>query len=812
MLGFGMPVLAQVANPNNLSSIRVDELSDDQVRAFMRQVEASGLGEARLEQIAQARGMRPEEITKLRERVNKLKELDKKQNSATDPNKVQLEKNTDDGSELNPGQDILSGQKDPETEAEKALLELRSKIFGADLFKNSNLTFEPNLNIATPKNYVIGPGDELLIDIYGNSEASYNLKVSSEGNINVEYVGIIPVGGLTIEAATARLRSRLAMVYSGLRSGNTNLNVAIGNIRSIKVILTGELVKPGTYTLSSLANVFNALYFSGGPTENGSFRNIELVRGGKKIATLDIYDFLMKGEMADNLRLQDQDVIRVPVYQSRIEIVGEVKRPGIFELRTGESFSDLLLFAGDFTENAFKARVKVLKNTDTERKITDITSDQFASYHPSTGDKYFVDRVLERFANRVSIEGAVFRPGQYELVPGLSLSQLIKKAEGLQEDAFQNRGYIIRLKPNNETELVSFDLEQVMNGQAEDILLKREDVVVISSIFDLKEEYNIRIEGEVLRPGELKYAQGMNLEDAIIQAGGFKDSATPNRVEISRRVKNSNALSASAITAEVFQINVDKDLKIAAGFKLSPFDIITVRPSSGYEIQKQVRIEGEVLFPGTYTLIKKDERISDLIKRAGGMTALAYTEGASLKRSYQTQAKEDELKFEQFARLQENAGNSGMSIADNIENPGNDYVGIDLPRIIEAPGSQADIFMEEGDIIYIPKELQTVKISGEVLTPASVLYLKNKGFKSYISNAGGFSQHARKGKSYVIYANGSVESTGKILFFNNYPVIKPGAEIFVPKKEEKERMNLQQWVGMGTGLASLAAILVSILR
>ncbi len=795
VLGLGMPALAQV-NQNNLSNTRVDELSDDQVRALMRQIDSSGMGEAQLEQIAQARGMQPEEIKKLRERVIKLREQGEKKNIEGREQKYETDES-------------VPAQKDPEADAEKIF---RSKIFGADLFSNADLTFEPNLNIATPKNYVIGPGDELQIDIYGNSEASYKPKVSPEGNISIEYVGLISVGGLTIEAATSHLRSRLATVYSGLRNGNTNLNVAIGNIRSIRVILTGELVKPGTYTLPSLASVFNALYASGGPTVNGSLRNIEQIRAGKKIATLDIYDFLMQGEMNDNLRLQDQDVIRVPVYQSRIEITGEVKRPGIFELRSSESLADLFRYAGGFTENAFKARVKVLKNTDTERKIMDINSEQFASYLPNTGDKYFVDRILERFANRVSIEGAVFRPGEYELEPGLSLLQLINKAHGLQEDAFQNHGFIIRLKPNNEVELVSFDLRQIMNGQAEDIVLRREDNVVISSIFDLKEEYNIRVEGEVIKPGELKYAEGMSLEDAIIQAGGFKDSATPNRVEISRRVKNSDALSASAITAEVFQINVDKDLKIAAGFELTPFDIITVRPSSGYEIQKQVRIEGEVLFPGTYTLIKKDERISDLIKRAGGMTALAYTEGASLKRTYESQIKDDELKSEQFARLLDNAGNTDTKVADNIENRRIDYVGIDLPRIMDVPGSQVDIFMEEGDVIYIPKELQTIKITGEVLTPASILYLRNKGFKSYISNAGGFSQFAKKGSSYIIYANGTVESTKKILFFNNYPTVKPGAEIFVPRKAEKERMNMQQWVGMGTGLASLAAILVSILR
>lgn len=809
-IGISQPVLAQV-NPQNLSNVRVDELSDDQVRAFMRQAESSGMGDAQLEQIAQARGMRPEEVRKLRERVNKLKEQDKKKSGGEDPNK-----NINSGRELNYQQDSLAKQKDPETEAEKALLELRSKIFGADLFKNSNLTFEPNLNMATPKNYVIGPNDELLIDIYGNSEKSYNLKVSPDGKINLEFVGVIPIGGLTIEAATARIRSRMISVYPQLRSGSTRLNIAIGNIRSIKVILTGEVVKPGTYTLPSLANVFNALYSSGGPTENGSFRAIELIRGGKRIAVLDIYDFLMKGEMANNLRLQDQDIIRVPVYQSRIEIVGEIKRPGIFELLNNESFTDLLRFSGDFTENAFKARVKVLKNTDTERKIADISSDQFKNYKPATGDKYFVDRVLERFANRVSINGAVFRPGQYELEPGLKLSELIKKAEGLKEDAFMQRGYITRLKPDNQTEIVSFDVSGILNGRFPDISLQREDVISISSIFDLKEEYKVTINGEVREPGVFEYADNMTLGELILKAGGFSESASTNRVEISRRVRNSNVLSQSASTAEIFQIDLDKDLKFSGQpFILEPFDIVSVRSATGYEVQKQVRVQGEVLYPGTYTILRKDERISDLVKRAGGLTALAYTQGASLKRPGVPDTDSAAVAKEKLAmlkRLQSSVAdstNSDKNIEDDVKNIN---VGISLEKILADPGSGYDLIMEEGDIINVLKQLQTIKVSGEVLSPVTIIYEKGKGFKGYISQSGGFSDRSLKRRSYILYANGSVKSTRKILFFNNYPHVDPGAEIFVPKKLDKKPLSAAEIVGISSGLASLAVIILNLVK
>jgi len=817
-IAFTSPILAQV-NPQNLSNIRVDELSDDQIRAFMKQAESSGMGDAQLEQIAQARGMRPEEIKKLRERVDKLKKDGKTLSEQSDPNKVQP-KTGANGRQLNYETDSLSKQKDPETEAEKALLELRSKIFGADLFKNSNLTFEPNINMATPKNYVIGPNDEILIDLYGNSEVSYNLKVSPEGTINVQYVGVIPVSGLTIEAATSRIRSRMTTVYKGLSSGNTKLNIALGNIRSIKVILTGEVVKPGTYTLPSLANVFNALYSSGGPTENGSFRAIELIRGGKKIATIDIYDFLMKGEIANNLRLQDQDIIRLPVYQSRIEIVGEIKRPGIFELIPGESFNNLLSFAGDFTENAFKARVKVLKNTDTERKIADINMNQFNEVKPSSGDKYFVDRVLERFSNRVKIEGAVFRPGQYELESGLSLSQLIKKSEGLKEDAFMQRGYITRLLPDNQIQLISFDLASILNRKSPDVPLFREDIITISSIFDLKEEYKVSIDGEIRQPGSFDFAQNMTLETLIQQAGGFSEGASNMRIEVSRRVRNSNITSPSAITAQVFQVDIDKDLNFSASkFELEPFDIVSVRSSIGYEVQRQVKVEGEVLYPGIYTIKIKDEKISDLLKRAGGLTELAYAKGASLKREGPAKPNrknaintEEELenKIDKLNRLQETTQDS-VKISEK-EVLKNSYVGISLDKIIEEPGGKSDLILEEGDILRIPKQLQTVKVNGEVLYPVTTIFNAGRGFKYYISQGGGFSNKSMKRRSYVIYANGSVKSTNKIFFFNNYPLIEPGAELFVPKKDTGNKISTQELLGITTGIASLGAIILGVLN
>ncbi|MGB4398498.1 MAG: SLBB domain-containing protein, partial [Daejeonella sp.] len=589
----------------SFNNIRVDELSDQQIREMIEQM-SLGRSDAKLEQAALSKGMKLEEVKKLRTRVERIKRIDRE--------KIQASANDT----LNLARDTLA--------VKDTIPDYKAKIFGSDLFSGTTNTFEPNLRLATPQNYQVGPDDELLIDIYGYSEASYNLKVNPEGTINIPYVGVVSVGGMTIEQATARIRSRLSTIYSGINSGNTNVRIAIGNIRSIKVVLTGEIVKPGTYTLPSVASIFNALYQSGGPSDNGSFRVIELIRGGTKIATVDIYDFLLEGRFKSNVRLQDNDVIRVPTYFKRVEVVGEVKRPGIFEMLDGETLEDLLRFAGDFTGSAYRARIKVLKNTAIERKISDIVAQNFANYQPSNGDKFFVDQILERFENRVTIDGAVFRPGEYELSPGLTLSQLIGKAEGLREDAFQNRGYILRLKDDMQTELVSFNLSAILNGQIADIPLKREDIVSISSIFDLKEGYYINIGGEIREPGRLAFAEGMTLEDAILQAGGLKEGATPQRVEISRRIKNSDVLSKSAQTAEVFQVNISKDLiKDAKGFILQPFDMIVVRPSAGYEVQRLVRIQGEVVYPGIYTISKKDERLSDLIARAGGLTAQAFT-------------------------------------------------------------------------------------------------------------------------------------------------------------------------------------------
>jgi len=847
LLFFFAIALSQSAfSQTNYADVKVDDLTDTQIRQLIQRAESVGYNDAQLEQMAAAQGMNATEIQKLRLRVEKIRKQDGGQgNDKSDNNGAN--KNQQNGNELdrtrgfdkqnlrdttknnNKKTDLNGNPKDKKTLEEEKLEEmkklfegLKPKIFGEDLFKNENLTFEPNLRMATPKSYVIGPDDELLIDLSGDNEANYKLKVSPDGTIRLQYVGLISVGGLTIEQAISKIRSSMASTYPSLKSGRTSVAITLGNIRSIKITVIGEVVKPGSYTVPSLFTVFNALYESGGPNRNGSFRKIQVVRNNKVVSTIDVYDFLLNGIQKNNIRLQDQDVINVPVYQTRVEMAGEVKRPALYEALNTETLEDMVRFAGGFSNDAYTAQIKVLQKTNKERKITDVQADDYNKYNPLNGDKYVVEAILDRFENRVEISGAVFRPGQFELDDNLTLKQLIAKADGLKEDAFLNRGYISRLNADNSLSLLSFDVAKVLGGTQADIKLQREDKVTISSIFDLREEYKVTIQGEVRQPGTFEYGDNMNLEALIQMAGGFKEGATPNRIEISRRIKNSDATSASAQTAEVFTVNVDQNLKIQEkDFTLKPFDIVSIRSSESYQVQRQVKVEGEVLYPGTYTITKKDERISDIIKRAGGLSPLAYVEGASLKRTGGAEAraidslerrKEEKEKLMNLQRLKQSGAKDTTTIEKDLQVLRSDLVGIDLERILKKPLSRNDLIVEDGDVIRVPKELQTVRLTGEVLKPNSIVYVKGRSFKGYIDGAGGFSYNAYKKGAYIVYSNGSVAAARKFLFFNNYPQVKPGSEIFVPKRAEREKLGIQGIVGISTAIASLAAILITVLR
>lgn len=796
------------------SNVKVDELSDAQILQVIKQAESMGYtSEAQLEQVALSRGVKQEEIVKFRARAEKLK----KQGAAVQTADKPAIGTGREYSETTDGGSIANEKKENDGE-------IQSKIFGSDLFRNGSITFEPNLRMATPKSYIVGPDDRLIIDLTGDNERTYNLQVSPDGVINLEYVGRIAIGGLSIEQATSKIRTAMAKTYPSLRTGRTSVAINLGNIRSIQVTVTGQAVKAGTYTLPSLANVFRVLYVSGGPSQNGTLRNIQVIRNNKVISTIDVYDFLLRGMQQGNIRLQDQDVINIPAYDKRVEISGEVKEAAIFEIKNNETLQDIINFAKGFTSEAYTAKIKTFQNTNRERKIRDISASQYATYQPKNGDKFIVEAILDRFENRVEIIGSVFRPGVYALDKGLTLVGLIKKADGITEDAFLNRGYINRLNPDKTQFFISFDVAKILSGEEKDIPLTREDKVTISSIFDLREEYTVSVQGEVRAPGTFQYAENLKLEDVVQMAGGLKEGATPNRIEISRRIKNTDPSSASAKTADLFVVSIDENLRIISDkFEIKPFDIITIRNSEGYAIQKQIKIEGEVLYPGMYTITSKDYRISDAIKRAGGLTPFAYVEGASLKRpgaekvnpadkNAINNTEEEAKKFLTLERIQEKTTTNNEVTKIDEKLVQSDLVGINLDKILDKPLSRHDLILEEGDIIRVPKQLQTVKVTGEILNPNSIVYVPGKSFKQYISGAGGFTSNAKKNGAYIKYANGSAEAAKKFLFFNNYPKVKPGAEILVPVRAEREKMSAQAWIGIGTGFASLAAIVVSLLR
>ncbi len=832
--GFVGTVHAQT-NPAN---IKVDNLSDAQIEQYVKQAALMGYDESQLDGFARAQGVSAVEVQKLKERLANIKR--KKQQPNPSQGSSGQSRNTRSNGRQVDGYSNADSLQNKQTNRRDSMEneEGKLKIFGSDLFKNNAITFEPNLRMATPSSYIIGPDDEILLDITGDNEASYQLPVSPDGTIKVEYVGQINVAGLSIAAAKNKIEQRLSGTYPAIRSGRTQVSVNIGNIRTIRVTLTGAATKPGTYSLPSLATVFNALYAAGGPNKNGTYRKIQVIRGNRVISTIDVYDFLANGIQQGNIRLQDQDIIHIPVYGARVQFEGEVKRPAIFETVPGESLSDILRYAGDFTENAYSAKVKVLQTTGRERSVQDIYADQFANYTPKSGDQYIVEPILDRFANRISVLGAVFRPGIFGLEPGMTLKQVLEMADGVREDAFLERGIINRLKADNTSELINFNVRDVLAGTAADIPLKREDKIEISSIFDLRDEYKFTVQGEVRFPGDFPFASNATLGDLIQKAGGLTEGAKNARVEIARRIKNLDVTDHRS--SQTVLVDIKDGVLTDPNMTLQPYDVISVLGDAGFRTQRQVKIEGEVLYPGYYTIMREDERISDIIKRAGGLTTYAYTEGASLKRTGMSKlnaaekkekerlkkelerdsldAEENDGKTKKYTAVEEENGDnskakssalakvSQQSTSDSDIEP-SDLVGIELNKILEKPYEKGDLLVLDGDIINVPKELETVKVVGEVLNPNNVVYVKGKSLKYYVNQAGGFTDNALKKRVFVQYANGAVKGKS-----GGYPEVKPGAEIVVPKRAPRERLSSQAWIGIGTGIASTLAIIISLFK
>lgn len=810
-----VPTMAQTL-PQNLSNFRVDNYSDDQIRQLLQNAQSQGITDSQLIQLAESRNLPASEAQRLQSRINEIRKKDG--NTATYSG---ASDSLATGGQARSRQ--FSGNGDTLTRQNRIDIfrDLRPKIFGASLFRNAKAnSFQPNLKLATPVNYIVGPDDKLFINVYGNSVANWSLVVSPEGNINIPGIGVINVAGKTIEQATATIKAKLAANRYAIGNG-TSVQVSLGDIRSISVRVQGELVRPGTYTLSSLSTAFEALYAAGGPSDIGSFRKIEIIRDNKVIRKLDLYDYLVHGNHKDDIALRDQDEIHVPPYAMHVELRGEVKVPAIFEPLPTEKLRDLIEYAGGFTDQAYTARVKVVQTNDRQRRIADILEKDYDTYVPKRGDIYTFDRILSRFENRVVINGAVFRPGEFELNQGLMVSQLIKNAGGLREDAFTGRGSIVRLNPDNTTQQIAFNVQDAITNPSADVVLQREDSVSITSVFDLHERYKVTIKGQVRRPGDFSYADSMKVADLILKAGGFAEGASSKRIEVSRRVFDADPSQKDSKVAQVFSVNVDANLNFESiNFSLKPFDIVSVYSLPGYETQKVVKVEGEVVFPGYYTIEKKNEKISDLVKRAGGLTQSADIEGGNLRRDNAAVLGVDKTKLdtlslnkertERLKRLQRSYKDSTNNPIDTAQFR-NNYVGIDLKKILQRPGQSEDLILENGDVLRVPKEQQTVRVNGEVLYPSAVVYSKGKSFRGYVLNAGGFSPSALKRGAYVVYPNGTVKGTTKFLFFNSHPSVKPGSEIYVPKKPVSRGDTGAQILGYTTGLASLGAIILGIL-
>ena len=835
------PTLAQDSNllERDLSKIRVDQISDAQIMQFVKAAEEKNLSDQQIESTAVLRGMSRAEVNKLMSRVRTVRTQMRSSNQ---------DGNAGTGSIV--GQDSLSGLSSNQQGNFTMLTEEEEKVFGMNIFNNENIIFEPNLQIATPEGYQLGPGDELVINIWGASQQTYQLEVSREGTVSIDNLGPVYVNGLSIQDASDKIINRLSDIYSGLRGygerrPNTFAEVSLGRVRSIKVTIVGEVRKPGTYTVPSLASAFTALYLSGGPTFIGSFRNIEIVRNREIVNTLDMYDYLVRGASASIINLQDQDIIRVVPFDVRIELQGEVKRPGYYEMKDNEPMGDAIRFGGGFTDQAYTHRMEVVRKTNRAKRIEDLNEKALSTFMPQNGDVVKIDSILDRFENKVEILGAVFRTGAYALEEGMTLSELVRKAEGLKEDAFTSRALISRKGEDLMSEVISVNLRAVLTDREPDVPLQRDDVVRIFSIFDLEEEYTVKIRGEVQSPSEFQYMRGMRLEDVIAMAGGLKESASLARVEVARRLTMDEMANGTKPAspendqmANIYQFKIDQDLSLnpeTAAFELMPFDQVFVRKSPDYEIQQGVTLVGEVVFPGEYVMTNKNERISDLVERAGGLTNFAYEEGARLIRlnpDYHESLVEERQNIIDSLQLaymnvrgsqnQNSNANNRVSIssldpelidalaANAVEVSETNAIGIDLRRIVDNPGSKYDLVLLPGDTLEVTQVLQTVRMNGELLYPSSTRYDRSQGFRHYVSEAGGFTKQADKKRAYVVYANGSVDRTNSFLFFKNYPKVKPGAEIIVPGK--KGRLSAQAWIGIGSTLASIALTIVTVIN
>ncbi|MDE0471204.1 MAG: SLBB domain-containing protein [Ekhidna sp.] len=820
---FGLILCAQNVDNvsvSDLANINIDKLSDKQIQQFLNRVEESGFTLDELEVIARQRGVPESQIAKLKTRIRQLQLRGKRdKDNVTDP-LSRLRKIEENDNEENNPPSLFSLLPSSDSLQNKKL-----EIFGMDIFRRADIEFEPSLNVATPENYILGAGDEVIIDVYGASEITYQQVISPYGKVLISGIGPVSLGGLTIRQAKVRLLNKLSTIYSGLesRSPNTFIDVSVGQVRSIKVNVVGAITQPGTYTISSFSTAFNALYFAGGPNKSGSMREIQVIRKGERIATLDIYKYLLLGEDSQNPQLLDQDIVLIKPYLNRVKLAGNVKNPAIYELKEAETVDFLFSISGGFSEKAFKNSIIINRVGESEREVKTVSLAHFSSEQIQNGDSIFVTPVLDTYSNRVMIKGAVNRPGTYELTKDLSLSKVISLAGGLREDAYLKRGNIVRQGSDLRLTNLTFDAKEVVDGN-QDILLSPEDLILLTSIFELEEKQTITIKGRVRKPGDYPFISGMNVEDLINLAGGLEENANFQNVEVTRRVfKNDDPNKSSKIFT--FPLNSDSSQnEQSSPVQLMPFDLVLIKSVSHIQKQKIIKIEGEVKFPGFYALKTNDDKISNLIQRAGGLTSYGYAEGATLIRKtayFKAKTKQKELaendqfnaqmfKEQRFFKLLKRDSISGTNNLEDLEE--RLTIGIELQKILKIPDSKFDLTLKDGDLLVIPQKLETVSIQGEVLYPNTVRFNEGSPFKSYVSSAGGFSPKAKVGKSYIVYANGTAKRTKNFLFFKDFPPVKPGSNILIPYKREGRRLTPTEVIGITSGLISLSFVVTQLVE
>ncbi|MBU3808276.1 MAG: SLBB domain-containing protein [Candidatus Phocaeicola faecipullorum] len=770
-------------------------MTDAQVIQYVQEGLSQGKSQQQLMMELSAKGVTTEQALRLKQMYEngEISTESTQTKTVTDTSRMR------ESTEANKAEEAPKQESAP-AEAPAKVNPLSEMVYGRNIFTNDKLSFEPDLNMATPQNYRLGPGDEIIIDIWGASEDIIRKEISPDGSINVPGLGVISLNGMNIADAKEYLKSELSKIYAD--EGN-QIQVTLGKTRSIKINVMGEVMVPGTYTLSAFASVFHALYSAGGVTDLGSLRNIKVARNGKTVAEVDVYEYIMQGKTSDDINLQEGDVVIVPTYDAIVKVEGKVKRPMKYEMKENETVSTLLKYAGFFAPNAYKNSVRVVRQEGREYSIATVERDNFGAFKLMDGDVVSADSIINRFSNKLEIKGAVYRPGIYEYCESINtVKKLLQQADGLLGDAFTNRAVLYRQRENLTSEVLPVDVKGILDGTAEDVELRKNDILFVPSIYDIKNIGNVYISGEVVKPGTYPYADNMTLEDIVITAGGLKDAASLVRVDISRRMKDNKGTHAIDTVGQNFSFGLKDGFIVDGepGFVLEPFDQVFVRRSPGYSEQKNVTVNGEVLYSGEYSLNYKNERLSSLISRAGGLTVFGYARGAKLTRV----ANDHEIKrmqnvIEMMRReLGESLANSLMLELDSVFT-----VGIDLEEALKNPGGSADIVLREGDVISVPEMTSTVKINGAVMMPNTVTYQKGKKVSYYLDQAGGYSQNAKKTKKFIIYMNGEVTKVK-----SRSKKVEPGCEIVVPNKVKQNRIG--EVIGYATSFASLATMIASL--